>query len=344
MRSLDKYRHRSSAAPNIEHPQSAFDLRLFDQWLLRLVRAQDPQERIVQRKQPALSQGRDVISLGVIHRSGCRHHSLLHLPAPRYRTGMAVSTATPRLSSIRKARALGRDETISFSRLLTKCGAVIERERRGESALDQSHQHRPPLFLAIVMRTARAMHESETVVEAAKRHTERIRHAVFEPANCTRADSRHHDARVPRRPQGLVESMQAPHCEHVRAAAAADVDDVLIHHERFEVANVSLEESKMRRGGARRRKRFMEAPDVGVAVAARCPDEAYARTPAPREAQHKIIERRISRVHRETPATHRRDMPLRHPHPLANSHADSFAATRAFEFELICNTELKVKM
>src|ERR1700730_457854 len=108
--------------------------------------------------------------------------------------------------------------------------------------------------------------------------------------------------------------MQAPHYEHVRAAAAADVDDVLVHHERFEVANVSLEESEMSRGGARRRKRFVEAPDVGVTVAARRPDETNARTPlVSREAQDKIVEPRIARLHRESTAAHRHDMPRRHP-------------------------------
>src|SRR5277367_6436033 len=168
---------------------------------------------------------------------------------------------------------------------------VIERERRGESALDQLQQHWPPLLLAVVMWTACAADESESVIQRAKRHAKRIRHAVFEPANRTRADSRHHDARVPRRAQHLVESVQAPHREHVRAAAAADIDDVLLHHERFQVADVALEESQMSRGGARRRKRFMEAPDVQIAVAAGRSDEAYARPPlAPRETQHKIVE------------------------------------------------------
>src|ERR1700722_9713698 len=70
----------------------------------------------------------------------------------------------------------------------------------------------------------------------------------------------------------------------------------------------------MSRGGARRWKRFVEAPDVSVAVAARSPDEAYARKPlAPRETQYKIVEPRIARLHRESTTAHRNDMPLRHP-------------------------------
>src|SRR5580693_1014886 len=150
------------------------------------------------------------------------------------------------------------------------------------------------------MRTARTTHESQTVVEAAKRHPKGICYAVFEPANRTRADSRHHNARVPGRPQGFVESMQAPDCEHVRAIAAADVDDILVHHERFEVANVALEKSEMSRCRARRRKCFVEAPDIGVAVATCCADEAYPRMPpAPHETQDKIVELRIARLHRE---------------------------------------------
>src|ERR1700691_1124610 len=107
--------------------------------------------------------------------------------------------------------------------------------------------------------------------------------------------------------------MQAPHCEQVRAAAATDVDNVLIHHERFEIANGTLEESEMGRGGTRRRKGCMEARDVGIAVAAGGSDEANPRTPlAPREAQHKIVEPRVARLHRESPAAHGNDMPLRH--------------------------------
>src|ERR1700735_2202501 len=191
--------------------------------------------------------------------------------------------------------------------------SVIQRESRREATLDQSHQHRPPLLLTIVMRTASAAHQSEPVVETATRHAERIRQAVLEPADRARADSRHRDARVPRRPKCFVESVQSPHCEHVGAAAAADVDNVLLHHERFEVANCSVEESQMTCGGARRRKRFIEPPDVPIAVAASGADEAYARTPfARREAQHKIVELRIARLHRESATTHRNDVPLRH--------------------------------
>src|SRR6266481_7245540 len=109
--------------------------------------------------------------------------------------------------------------------------SIIQRESRCKAALNQSHQHPPPLLLTIIMRTARAAHESKPVVETAKRHAERISNAVLEPADRARADSRHHDSRVPCRPQYFVESMQSPHCEHVRAAAAAGVDNVLIHHE-----------------------------------------------------------------------------------------------------------------
>src|SRR5579862_2198935 len=189
-------------------------------------------------------------------------------------------------------------------------GAVIERERRWKPALDQSHQHRPPFLLTIIMRTARTAHESEPRAEGTIRHPKRVGEAVLEPADCARADSRHHDARVPGRAQRFVESMQAPHCEHVRAAAATDVDDVLIHHERLEVANIPLEESEMSRGSARRWKRFVKSPDIPIAVAARSADEAYPRpTLAPREAQHKIVEPRIARLHRKSATAHRHDMP-----------------------------------
>src|SRR5271170_8405251 len=121
-------------------------------------------------------------------------------------------------------------------------GAVVECEGRRETALAQSHQHRPPFLLSIVMRTACAAHESKAVVEGAIWHAERIRQAVLEPAYRARADAGHHDARVPRRAQDFVESVQTPHREHICAAAATDVDHVLIHHERSEVANLSLEE------------------------------------------------------------------------------------------------------
>src|SRR5258708_2259028 len=109
--------------------------------------------------------------------------------------------------------------------------SIIQRESRCKAALNQSHQHQPPLLLTIIMRTARTSHKSEPVVEMAKWHAEQTRTAVLDPANRARADSRHHDSRVPCRPQYFVESMQSPHREHVRAAAAADVDDVLRHHE-----------------------------------------------------------------------------------------------------------------
>src|SRR5579862_6340327 len=105
-------------------------------------------------------------------------------------------------------------------------GAVIERERRWKAALDQSHQHRPPFLLTIIMRTARTAHQSEPLVEGAIRHPKRVGEAVIEPTDCASADASHYDARVPRRAQRFVESMQAPHSDHVRAAAATDVDDV----------------------------------------------------------------------------------------------------------------------
>src|SRR5580693_5415175 len=176
-------------------------------------------------------------------------------------------------------------------------GAVVECEGRRETTLAQSHQHRPPFLLSIIMRTACAAHESKAVVECPIRHAKRIRQAVLEPAYRAGADAGHHDPRVPRRAQDFVESVQAPHGEHVRAAAAADVDHVLIHHERFEVANVALEKGQMSRRGARWWERFVKAPDVHIAVAAGRSDEAYARTLsllAPREAQDKVVESRIA--------------------------------------------------
>src|ERR1700733_12115118 len=155
-------------------------------------------------------------------------------------------------------------------------GAVVECEGRRETTLAQSHQHRPPFLLSIIMRTACAADEDKAVVEGAIRHAKRIRQAVIEPAYRARADAGHHDARFPRRAQNFVESVQAPDYEHVRSTAAADVDHVLIHHERFEVADVSREEGQMSRGGARRRERLVKAPDVHIAVAAGGSDEAYA--------------------------------------------------------------------
>src|SRR5258708_39844782 len=84
MHSLNKHSHRSGAASNVEHAKSGFDPGLFDQRPLRFVRAQQPQERIVDWKQPAFPEGGDVTSLGVIDCSGCWHQSLLRLPWPRY--------------------------------------------------------------------------------------------------------------------------------------------------------------------------------------------------------------------------------------------------------------------
>jgi hypothetical protein len=53
----------------------------------------------------------------------------------------------------------------------------------------------------------------------------------------------------------------------------------------------------------------MEAPDIGIAVAAGGTDEAYARPSlAAGKAQYKIVEERIVRLHRESTATQRHDM------------------------------------
>src|ERR1700735_5159168 len=120
MHSLDEDRHRAGAASNIEHSESGFDRCLFDQRSFRLVRAQQPQEGIVEWHQPALPECGNVTPLGLIRCFDLPHCSLPYLPAPRYPTGIVVSTTTPRVSSTRVARAFARDETTSLSRVPTK--------------------------------------------------------------------------------------------------------------------------------------------------------------------------------------------------------------------------------
>jgi hypothetical protein len=69
----------------------------------------------------------------------------------------------------------------------------------------------------------------------------------------------------------------------------------------------------MASGGARWRKSLVEAPDVRIAVSAGGSNEAYSRQPlAPREAQHKVVEHLVARLHRESAAAHRNDLPHRH--------------------------------
>ena len=65
--------------------------------------------------------------------------------------------------------------------------------------------------------------------------------------------------------------------EQVRGVAAADVDDVLLEHERAQVGDPPLEEREVRRLAVARRERAVEVAHVGRRVAARGRDEADAR-------------------------------------------------------------------
>ena len=106
--------------------------------------------------------------------------------------------------------------------------------------------------------------------------------------------------------------MQAPHSQQVRTAAPAHIDNVMVHHEQFKVENFPLKESEMRCGGTRWGKSFMEAPDIGIAVASRRSHEAYAwPSLVARKAQYEIVEQRIVRLHRKSTAAQRHDVSCR---------------------------------
>src|SRR6266446_1888294 len=203
--------------------------------------------------------------------------------------------------------------------------AIIERERRRESAFDQSQQCWPPLLLAIVMWAARPAHESEAIIESTIGHTERICQAVLKPADRACTDARHHNPRIPSRSQRSIESMQAPHSQQIRTAAPAHIDNVVVHYERFKVGNFPLKESEMGCGGTRWGKSFMEAPDIRIAVAGRRSHEAYAWPPlAARKAQYEIIEQQIVRLHRKSTAAQRHDVSCRRWPALAHLYYRGF--------------------
>src|SRR5215469_6754147 len=139
--------------------------------------------------------------------------------------------------------------------------AIVECERHGEPALDQSQQRWPPILFAIVMGATRPAQEAEAIIERTIGHPERICQAVLEPADRSRTNARHHNPRVPSRSQYTIESMQAPDSQQVRAAASAHINNILVHDERLKVGNSPLKESKMGRDSTQWGKSFMEAPD-----------------------------------------------------------------------------------
>src|SRR5882757_5522112 len=68
MHPLDQHCQRAGAASDIKHAKSAFELRLFDQPPLGFIYAEQLEERIVERKEPAFSHRRKITSLGMFHR------------------------------------------------------------------------------------------------------------------------------------------------------------------------------------------------------------------------------------------------------------------------------------
>jgi hypothetical protein len=70
---------------------------------------------------------------------------------------------------------LGESHSLKMHR-----SAIIDRERRWESAADQSQQRWPPLLLAIVMWAARPTHESEAIIESTIGLAKRICQTVLD--------------------------------------------------------------------------------------------------------------------------------------------------------------------
>src|SRR5208282_119969 len=85
--------------------------------------------------------------------------------------------------------------------------AVIERERRWESAANQSMQGRAARRFAIVMRTKSAAQEAETSIEPLRMMPERIGDSALKPAERACAYSRQHDARIPSYAESAIESV-----------------------------------------------------------------------------------------------------------------------------------------
>src|SRR5215472_18980534 len=83
------------------------------------------------------------------------------------------------------------------------------------------------LRLSVIVGTERSLEKTEPVAKRRQRAAKGIRDSTLEPAHPARADSAQHYSFAPGGCECLVHRLNAPHCQHVRSVAAADVNHIL---------------------------------------------------------------------------------------------------------------------
>jgi hypothetical protein len=95
------------------------------------------------------------------------------------------------------------------------------------------------------VRAGAAGEQAEAVEQRRERRdVERVGHRLAEPAVHPGADPAQHDAGRPRLREHGVEAVRAPDGEQAGGVAAADVDDVLLEHERAQVRDAAVEQPR----------------------------------------------------------------------------------------------------
>ena len=116
---------------------------------------------------------------------------------------------------------------------------------------DQPLEHRPPLFLPVVVRAATPGQESQPVTKRRQlRDPERVGHGLVEPAVHSRAQPAQDDALLPGAAENAVKPMGTPNREQVGRITAAYVDHILHEDERFQVTDAAFEQLKVGRAGS----------------------------------------------------------------------------------------------
>ena len=138
-------------------------------------------------------------------------------------------------------------------------------------------------------------------------------HRFREPAQRAGREPAEDDPGFPGFAQDRVDAMRAPDAEQADHAAAADVDQVLREEVAANVLRTLLAPEQRDVAGlaAVGREGAVEADDVVVGVAAGRGQEADARPLRAPEAEHVVVEQRVSRLHREAAAAEGDDLSQR---------------------------------
>src|SRR6266550_2557688 len=125
---------------------------------------------------------------------------------------------------------------------------------------------RPALHLAVIVRAAAARKKTQTI-ERTQPLRERIRQALFKPADRARAHAREHNARLPSLAENFHNTPIAQQGEQTLSVSAADIDHVLIEQERAQIRR-TFEQREYRRPAAELQERRVETGKVMIRLAA----------------------------------------------------------------------------